>query len=193
MTTVPVGLAMVLAGLAAGETTEAGRGRYLIYLHGRIVQERQSARPRNSRFGYYELEKILQAFRRRGFIATGEILPKSASVSDSADRVVSQIRRLLESGVPAECITVVGRPWARPSRSSLRLDCTTQTCASAIWEPVCPEASPPSSPTRGTGQAGACSPSAKPATIRPARAHPGRLASSPPLGCSPERSCSTPG
>jgi len=108
MTTVPVGLAMVLAGLAAAETTEAGRGRYLIYLHGRIVQERQSARPRNSRFGYYELEKILQAFRRRGFIATGEILPKSASVSDSADRVVSQIRRLLESGVPAECITVVG-------------------------------------------------------------------------------------
>jgi hypothetical protein len=81
---------------------------HLIYLHGRIVQVEQSARPRHPQFGYYELEKILDAFRSRGFVVSGEIRPRSASVSDSADRVAAQVRRLLESGVPADHITVVG-------------------------------------------------------------------------------------
>jgi len=72
------------------------------------VQEQQSALPRHPQFGYYELEKILEAFRERGFDVSGEIRPKSASVSESADRVVAQVRRLLGSGVPADRVTVVG-------------------------------------------------------------------------------------
>jgi hypothetical protein len=51
----------------------------LIYLHGRIVQEQQSARPRHPRFGYYELEGILAAFRDRGFVVSGEIRPMTRS------------------------------------------------------------------------------------------------------------------
>jgi pimeloyl-ACP methyl ester carboxylesterase len=86
---------------------ETGRP-HLIYLHGRIVQDQQSARPRHPEFGYYELEGILSTFRERGFEVTGEIRPKGAAVSDSADRVVDQIRRLVASGVPASRITVVG-------------------------------------------------------------------------------------
>jgi pimeloyl-ACP methyl ester carboxylesterase len=82
--------------------------RYVIYLHGRIVQEKLSARPQSPEYGFYELEQILDAFRGSGFVVTGEIRPKSASVSDSADRVVGQIRRLLSSGVPPDRITVVG-------------------------------------------------------------------------------------
>ena len=82
--------------------------RHVIYLHGRIIQEQQLARPRHPQFGYYELEKILDAFRHRGFIVSGEIRPKTASVSESADTVVEQIQRLLESGVPADHVTVVG-------------------------------------------------------------------------------------
>jgi pimeloyl-ACP methyl ester carboxylesterase len=82
--------------------------RHLIYLHGRIVQEQQSPRPLHPQFGAYELEKILDTFRSRGFVVTGEIRPKSASVSESADRVVAQVRRLLDSGVPASHVTVVG-------------------------------------------------------------------------------------
>lgn len=106
-----VGLAAVavfVAGSAAGVAADAARPRHLIYLHGRIVQEQQSARPRHPQFGYYEVEKILSAFRGRGFVVSGEIRPKSASVSDSADRVVEQVRRLLGSGVPADRVTVVG-------------------------------------------------------------------------------------
>ena len=84
------------------------QSRHVIYLHGRIVQVEQSSRPQHPEYGYYELEKILDTFRGKGLIASGEIRPKSATVSDSADRVVEQVRQLLESGVPADHVTVVG-------------------------------------------------------------------------------------
>jgi len=77
-------------------------------VHGRIVQDQQSPRPRHPRFGYYELEQIKSALRDRGFLVNAEIRPRSASVSESADRVVAQVRRLLGSGVPADHVTVVG-------------------------------------------------------------------------------------
>jgi hypothetical protein len=82
--------------------------RHLIYLHGRIIQEQQNARPHSPEFGYYELEKILAAFRSRGLIVTGEIRPKAATVSDSANRVVEQVRELVKKGVPADHVSVVG-------------------------------------------------------------------------------------
>jgi pimeloyl-ACP methyl ester carboxylesterase len=81
---------------------------HLIYLHGRIVQEQQSARPTHPEWGTYELEAILQAFRARGFTVTGEIRPKANTISQSADHVVEQVRRLLTKGVPPVRIAVVG-------------------------------------------------------------------------------------
>jgi pimeloyl-ACP methyl ester carboxylesterase len=101
-------VAVLLAGAAVGWAADSVPPRHLIYLHGRIVQEQQNARPQHPRFGTYELEKILAAFRSRGFVVSGEIRPKSASVSDSAERVVKEVRRLLASGVPADHVTVVG-------------------------------------------------------------------------------------
>jgi len=94
--------------LAVGPTADAAGPRHVIYLHGRIIQETQSPRPQHPRFGRYELEEILEAFRGRGFEVIGEIRSKSASFSDSADRVVTQIRQLLDSGVAAENVAVVG-------------------------------------------------------------------------------------
>lgn len=81
---------------------------HLIYLHGRIVQEQQSARPTHPEWGTYELEAILQAFRARGFAVTGEIRPKANTIGQSADHVVDQVRGLLAKGVPPGRITVVG-------------------------------------------------------------------------------------
>jgi pimeloyl-ACP methyl ester carboxylesterase len=106
-------------GAAADETGE----RHLIYLHGRIVQEQQSPRPRHPEFGYYELEQILAAFRERGFVVSGGIRPKDASLGVSADRVVEQVRGLLASSVSASRITVVGGSMggAIALRASLRL------------------------------------------------------------------------
>ena len=81
---------------------------HLIYLHGRIVQEQQSARPVSERHGPYELEAIRAAFRERGFELVSEIRPREISVDAAADRVVAQVRGLLEAGVAPERITVVG-------------------------------------------------------------------------------------
>jgi len=82
--------------------------RHLIYLHGRIVQDQQSARPQSPKFGAYELDAILDTFRDRGFVVRGDIRPKSDSVGTAADRVVQQVGRLIASGVAADHITVVG-------------------------------------------------------------------------------------
>jgi len=101
-------MALLLAGATRCLADGAAPPRHLIYLHGRIVQAQQSKRPRHPQFGYYELEKILDTFRGRGFVVSGEIRPKSASVSGSADRVVEQVRQLLNSGVRASDVTVVG-------------------------------------------------------------------------------------
>jgi pimeloyl-ACP methyl ester carboxylesterase len=101
-------IAVLLAGSGERVFADAVSPRHLIYLHGRIVQEEQRARPRHPRFGYYELEKIKDALRGRGFVVSADIRPRSASVSESADRVVAQVRRLLGSGVPAGHVTVVG-------------------------------------------------------------------------------------
>ncbi len=64
-------LVLLLAGTAFGGQGKNQAPRHLIYLHGRIVQERQSARPEHPQFGHYELEQILSAFRDRGFVARG--------------------------------------------------------------------------------------------------------------------------
>ena len=101
-------VAALLLGSAGSGAAEAPRPRHLIYLHGRIVQEQQSARPKHPQHGYYELDKILGTFRDRGFVVSGELRPKSASVVDSADQLVAQIKKLIASGVPADHITVVG-------------------------------------------------------------------------------------
>lgn len=101
-------VALVLAAAAPGSADEAESPRHLIYLHGRIVQDTQSARPQDPQFGFYELDQILDAFRERGFVVSGEIRSKQASVRDSADLVVEQVRGLIESGVSADHVTVVG-------------------------------------------------------------------------------------
>ena len=99
------GYAMSMADSAQPSDTPS---RHVVYLHGRIVQGEQSSRPQHPEYGYYEMDKILDTFRGKGFVTSGEIRPKSATVSDSADRVVEQVRQLLESGVPADHVTVVG-------------------------------------------------------------------------------------
>lgn len=82
--------------------------RHLIYLHGRIVQDQQSMCPRHEEYGIYQMAEIIAALRERGFVVDAEIRPRGTSVSDGADRAVAQVRRLLDSGVPADRITVLG-------------------------------------------------------------------------------------
>ena len=97
---------LLVASLAA--SAEPAGARHLIYLHGRIVQDQQSARPKHPEWGYYELDKILATLRERGFTVTGEMRPKDATLDQSASRVAEQVRALRKQGVPLERITILG-------------------------------------------------------------------------------------
>lgn len=106
-------LALAVAVVPSGDARGAGAGkgdaaRHLIYLHGRIVQEEQSARPVSPKFGPYELDAIVEALRGRGFEVHSAIRPKAATLEESADRIVAQVKELRASGLPLERITVVG-------------------------------------------------------------------------------------
>jgi hypothetical protein len=82
-------------------------GRYLIYLHGKII-ENEGVYAISPEFGPYEYVEILKYFADAGFNVISEV--RSANTDDYAysDRVVTQINSLLEQGVPGENITVVG-------------------------------------------------------------------------------------
>jgi len=101
-------VAMIFLWPSPSAAADPAPARHIVYLHGRIVQETQSARPRHPRFGHYELDSILDVFRSRGFVVSGAIRTKTATVSESADQVVEQVKRLLSSGVKANQVTVVG-------------------------------------------------------------------------------------
>jgi hypothetical protein len=80
--------------------------RYLIYLHGRIleVQGREAVSPD---FGRYEYDGILRALADKGLTVIGELRGPEANVS-YAKKVAAQVRKLEAGGVPAKHITVAG-------------------------------------------------------------------------------------
>ncbi len=65
-------------------------------------------RPTSDRYGVYEYQQILDAFRSRGFIVISEARAKDTDGNQYAAKVVEQITRLLEANVPPNKITVVG-------------------------------------------------------------------------------------
>ncbi|HVG28231.1 MAG TPA: hypothetical protein VM864_00785 [Pyrinomonadaceae bacterium] len=83
------------------------KARYLLYLHGYIV-EAGNTRPVSPKFGVYEYEQILETFRRGGFVVISEARKKDPEIEPYAAKVAGQVRRLLEAGVPPQHITVVG-------------------------------------------------------------------------------------
>jgi len=108
-------LAIILGACAGREPATGGKtdsiapgARYVIYLHGRILQERQERRPHHSRFGTYEYDQILSAFRKHGFVVMSELRQADAGVEDYSRKVARQVGRLVDGGVPARRITVVG-------------------------------------------------------------------------------------
>ena len=83
------------------------KAKFLFYLHGRIV-EIKGIRPISEKYGAYEYEKIMEALKNRGFIVISEARGRNTHAGQYAQKVVSQVNRLLEAGVPPENITVVG-------------------------------------------------------------------------------------
>jgi hypothetical protein len=80
--------------------------RYLIYLHGRIVelQGRAAASPE---FGSYEYDAILQALAAGGQNVVSELRGPSTGF-EYATRVAAQVRKLMGAGVPPDHVSVLG-------------------------------------------------------------------------------------
>ncbi len=80
---------------------------YLFYLHGKIVED-QGLHAVSPEYGAYEYEAILKKLAGNGFVVISEQREKNADGMKYADRVVQQARKLMEAGVPARNITIVG-------------------------------------------------------------------------------------
>jgi dienelactone hydrolase len=81
--------------------------RYVIYLHGRIVEEK-GRRPTDERFGTYEYQQILDTLAASGAEVISEQRLRGTDFRAFGSHVADQVRRLLAGGVPAERIAVVG-------------------------------------------------------------------------------------
>ncbi len=80
--------------------------RYLFYLHGRIIEVEGPAAV-SPVFGRYEYDRILESFAGRGFVVVAEVREDGAGAAFVED-TAEQVRGLLEAGVPADHITVMG-------------------------------------------------------------------------------------
>ena len=82
-------------------------GRYLFYLHGKIIED-QGIPAVSPEFGEYKFEEILETLKSHGFTIISEKRPANADVWEYARRIDEQVSILLESGVPPASITVIG-------------------------------------------------------------------------------------
>jgi acetyl esterase/lipase len=94
----------ILADVPAQPRTDA---RYLIYLHGRIIEEK-GRRPVDERFGIYEYDQILDRLAASGAEVIAEQRPQGTDFRAFGAHVADQVRALLAAGVPPERISVVG-------------------------------------------------------------------------------------
>lgn len=83
------------------------KAQYLFYLSGHIV-EAGNLRPTSPKFGVYEYEQILNAFKQSGFVVISEARKQTTKIEPYAKKVAEQVQQMLKSGVPAQNITVVG-------------------------------------------------------------------------------------
>lgn len=80
---------------------------YLIYLHGKIIED-QGVDPFSPAFGRYEFTKAMRYLDSAGFHVIAEIRGPDSDPGEYTHRVVSQVNTLINHGVPAEKITVAG-------------------------------------------------------------------------------------
>lgn len=81
--------------------------KYLFYLHGKIIED-QGIPAISAEYGEYQYGAILEKLSEYGFIVISEQRPINTDVEQYAHKISEQIKALLDAGVPAENITVVG-------------------------------------------------------------------------------------
>jgi hypothetical protein len=95
------------AALSTPPTSPDPSARYLFYLHGAII-ETAGRRPRHPRFGVYEYDEVLRALGRSGAVVISEQRHAGTAIRAYADKVVSQVKGLIDHGVPARQISIIG-------------------------------------------------------------------------------------
>jgi hypothetical protein len=82
--------------------------RYVIYSHGLIV-EGTDPQPVHPEFGVYDFPAIQSAlFKGGGFNLIAEQRPQNTDIASYTTRLEGWVRKLLDAGVPARRITLVG-------------------------------------------------------------------------------------
>ncbi|MCS6917248.1 MAG: hypothetical protein RMK52_03000 [Chitinophagales bacterium] len=81
--------------------------RFVYYFHGAIVEGKASG-VESPVWGRYEVDQIVDRFRREGFTVISEIRPAGTDVPTYAARIAEQIRNQLAEGVAASRITLLG-------------------------------------------------------------------------------------
>jgi hypothetical protein len=81
--------------------------RYMFYLHGKIIED-QGIPAVSSEYGVYEYEAILEKLASHGFTMISEQRQKNTDGMKYAERIAEQVTEMLDAGVPAKNITVVG-------------------------------------------------------------------------------------
>ncbi|MGE0455667.1 MAG: subclass B1 metallo-beta-lactamase [Vicinamibacteria bacterium] len=82
------------------------KARWLFYLHGAIV-EREGRKAVSPDFGPYEYDAILAALAARGFEVVSQVRTPGSGTA-FVSRLVDEVGRLREAGVPAERIALAG-------------------------------------------------------------------------------------
>jgi hypothetical protein len=81
--------------------------QYMFYLHGKIVED-QGLNAVSPDYGPYEFEAILEKLGSYGFVVISEIRQKNSDPIEYANKIVSQVKSLLDGGVSAKSITIIG-------------------------------------------------------------------------------------
>jgi hypothetical protein len=81
--------------------------QYLFYLHGKIIED-QGIPAISPEFGEYEYEAILKKLKGYGFVVISEQRAKDTDGVEYAKKVAQQAKALLNAGVPAKNITILG-------------------------------------------------------------------------------------
>jgi hypothetical protein len=81
--------------------------QYMFYLHGRIIED-QGIPAISPDYGEYQYKAILETFGGYGFTVISEQRSKNTDGMEYARRVADQVAALLDAGVPAGNVTVVG-------------------------------------------------------------------------------------
>ena len=80
---------------------------YLFYIHGKIIEE-QGIPAVDPVFGEYEYQSILERFGSNNLVVISEQRLKNTESIEYAKRTQEQVTTLLNAGVPASNITIVG-------------------------------------------------------------------------------------